>query len=96
MSKQLRNCKDGADHRDNIHNQRAADRAEDAAEDIGLNRLHIGSYYEVFQTALYAADLEILNRATQLREAFLQIVGKQRRPDQVFRLLLIMRCGGIL
>ena len=59
MSKQLRNCKDGADHRDNIHNQRAADRAEGAVEDIGLNRLHIGSYCfcSCLETQLGFADL---------------------------------------
>src|SRR6516162_1593179 len=43
---------------------------------------------------LHAADLEIFDRVTQLREAFLQIVGQERRADQVIRLFLVVDATG--
>ena len=43
---------------------------------------------------LHAADLEIFDRVTQLREPFLQIVGQQRRADQVIRLFLVVNAAG--
>src|SRR5215469_9820162 len=43
---------------------------------------------------LHAADLEILDRVTELREPILQVIGQQWSTHQVFGLLLVMNAAG--
>src|SRR6516165_4249916 len=45
---------------------------------------------------LHSTDLEILQRVTQLRQPFLEVIGKQRCADEVLGLPCIMDAAGFL